>query len=207
MTIFNKKWTIINLSNRLSDLRVRECIESSGIPSCVTFVFEDKPFEVIPWAESFWPWGMEPWTIIVSDFDDVRFPKNGVNFLGGALGNRCTVAYVAEYDFPLQLGARIWHEMLHCMDVDSDQMDGKDRTGFCEWVNSNPSKLSKERKELSIAWCNGVEIILPNEFNEVLAAYYTYLMYINFQHCFRKTIDVASIIRRILEIIKKIFGV
>ena len=207
MANFNKKWSIINLSNRLSDLRIKECIESAGIPSCVNFTFDNTPFEIRPWDESFWPWGLEPWTIVVSDFDDERFPKNGVNYLGGAFGSRCTVAYVEGYDFPLQLGARIWHEMLHCMDLDSDQMDGKDRNGFCKWVNSNPSKLSKEQIGLSIAWCDGIEIILLDEYNKVLSSYYTYLMYANFPSCFRKTIDIGPLIKRLLEIIRKILGV
>lgn len=207
MVNFNKKWSVINISRRLNDLRVEECIESAGIPPCITFVFDGKPFEVRRWDESFWPWGLEPWTIVISDFDDERYPKNGVNYLGGAFGSRCTIAYVNGYDFPLQLGARIWHEILHCMNLDSDQMNGKDRNDFCKWVNSNPSQLSKEQTKLSIAWCDGIEITSLDEFNQVLTSYYTYLMYSNLPNCFRKTTDIGTLIKRLLEGIKKILGI
>jgi len=207
MPTFNKVWTIINLSKRLNEPHVRECIDAAVIPTCMEFKFEMKEFEILPWDQSFWPWGLEPWTIVISDFDDPQFPKNGVNYLGGSARNRCTVSYVPGYDFQLQFGARIWHEMLHCMDVDSDQMDGKDRYAFCKWIHTRPWLLSERRKSNSIVWCNPEKSSDVFELNEVLASYYTYLMYVNFPHCFRKSIDIALIIRRLLEMIKNIFRI
>lgn len=205
MPTFNKVWTIINLSKSLDESHVRECIDAAVMPTCMEFKFEVKEFEILPWDQSLWPWGMEPWTIVISDFDDPRFPKNGVNYLGGSSRNRCTVSYVPGHDFQLQLGARIWHEILHCMNIDSDQMDGKDRYVFCKWIRDNPWMLSQSRKDNSSTWCDIGDLFKETfGFNEVLASYYTYLTYLNFPQCYRKSMDIGSIIKRLLEILRNI---
>jgi hypothetical protein len=206
MPIFNKKWTIINLSTRLNKEEIDKCIQVTEMPSCVEFEYREEPFEVLPWGKSQWPWGLKPWTVVISDFVDPRFPKNGENFVGGSARNRCTVAFIPGIDSRLQFGCRIWHEMIHCMEIDSDQMDKNDRYSFCKWVNSKPKEIKYERSGNSMLWCDGYTALTDEQISDVQAAYYTYLMKLNFPSCFRSPVNISLILKRLLELIKKIFG-
>lgn len=205
MPVFNKVWTIVNLSKLLSKEEIDKCIQIVGIPSCIKFEYRDEKYEVMPWGKSQWPWGINPWTIVISDFDDSRFPKNGENFAGGSSRNRCTVSFIPWYDTRIIFGCRIWHEMIHCMEIDSDQMDKNDRVGFCRWIKSKPKELTYERSGISMLWCDGYTEITSEQIADVQASYYTYLMKLNFPQCFKGNVDIYLVLKRLLEAIKKMF--
>lgn len=210
--MFRKDWVIINLSREICDATIEHWIRISGVPSCFSFSFEnDSPIENKLWGDSVWPWGRETWTIVFHDYDDPRFPKGTNNAVGGSSGERCSVAYRSRLDSGIEIGARIWHEMLHSMGSDPDQMEGKDRAEFCDWVSNNRFYINEPFKKDAISWCVGTKVS-HKQYQHVLCVYYMMLTNKVNGDCYKKDAskdireEISRLVYRIISFIRSIFG-
>jgi len=211
--MFRREWVILNLSKEISEKEILFCIKMAKVPECFKFSFGDPArVEKRKWGDSTWPWGIDDWTIVVHDYTDPEYPKGDINAVGGAFGNRCTIAYLG-YEWDIEIGARIWHEMLHCMGVNSDNLETVDRVRFCEWLLTNPKEICEEWKSSSITHCRGFGIS-SYAFQMVLCSYYTMLTKELCQDCYPQNNNepdkeglLAGFFRRVIEYIKRLFNI
>ena len=85
---------------------------------------------------------VNPWTIAISSYDDPRFDWAGIAGLGtGDPVNTCTIAYNLSNpnDTQSEIGARMWHEMSHCMGEPVDNMKTGEFGGFSQYLIDNGS--------------------------------------------------------------------
>lgn len=171
MATFNKNWNIVILDSSLSSSTVNGWLRAAGIPSCHQFSFNasltNSWRSVNTWG-SIVPSPYDPWTILIVSKDDPRFSWNimGISFTGN---HNCAVAYGWDTDTPIEIGARIWHEMIHSMGISADDMKTSERGGFTQYLNdtSSPYKdfaLSPDKYDQFVAG-----------HTEILITYYRYL--------------------------------
>jgi hypothetical protein len=147
MTTFHENWqwriagkqTSPNTSNTTQAMVERAI--ASVIPKSVSFTYNSElPLYYAEWAGQMWPWSAMNWGIVVIDKDDVT--PSGANYGGGSAGHWLTVARWPWEDgsggIGDALGNRIWHELLHSMDVNSDALNWayypSECARFCTWV-------------------------------------------------------------------------
>lgn len=210
--MFRKDWVIINLSHVICDATVESWLRIAGVPNCFSFTFNNSAQIVTyPWYDATWPWGTEPYTIVIHDYDDPNYPKGTNGAVGGNAGDKCSIAYRNKADSTIEMGARIWHEMLHAIGSDPDQMDGKDRVSFCEWVSQNRYEINSTVKSSAASWCLGM-VVSPMQYQQTLCAYYTFLTKKANPDCYKKESDgeiqdaIARFVSRVLAFMKSIFG-
>ena len=210
--MFRKDWVIINLSHVICDATVESWLRIAGVPNCFSFTFNNSAQIVTyPWYDATWPWGTEPYTIVIHDYDDPNYPKGTNGAVGGNAGDKCSIAYRNKVDSTIEMGARIWHEMLHAVGSDPDQMDGKDRFLFCEWISQNRYEINSTVKSSAASWCLGM-VVSPMQYQQTLCAYYTFLTKKANPDCYKKESDgeiqdaIARFVSRVLAFMKSIFG-
>lgn len=210
--MFRKDWVIINLSHIICDSTVESWLRIAGVPKCFSFTTDNSsPIETYPWYDAVWPWGKEPYTIVIHDYDDPNYPKGTNNAVGGCAGNKCSIAYRKNEDSPIEMGARIWHEMLHVIGADPDQMDGSDRVTFCEWVSQSRWEMNESFKNSSLAWCHGLAVS-PTQYQQTLCSYYIFLTKKVNPDCYKKESNediqgaISRFIARVLAFMKSVFG-
>jgi hypothetical protein len=136
----NLLWSIINLDNSVSNDTIQSWISASGVPSCFRFVFQ-SPFvdawRIVDVYDSNVPMPFAPWTIIVASVTDPRF---NIKY-GGAAMPELHQASIGHWSFdqPAELGARMWHEILHCYNIPTDDMFTSEQSGFTEYLRSTGS--------------------------------------------------------------------
>jgi hypothetical protein len=80
---------------------------------------------------------LAPWTIAVSSNTDPRFNWTVIG-LGSPLLHQATIGHLAS-DSPSEVGARMWHEILHCYGIPADNMQSSERNEFIEYLRVNGS--------------------------------------------------------------------
>lgn len=115
------------------------------------------------------PFPLAPWTILISSGNDPRFNWTvaGLGSPGGGTG-QLSVAYW-DTDTPAEMGARIWHEMLHCYGIPADSLQSTERDGFTEYLRTTGSPHYAGFSQDP----TGYE--LGSNHTPLLIAYYTYL--------------------------------
>lgn len=180
----NFVWTVVNLDNTLSNSTIQSWIGAAGMPSCFRFVFQ-SPFAnawVINTAYSgSAPIPLAPWTILVSSAThDPRFKWTVSGLaIGGGL-HQASIGYW-DFDAPAELGARMWHEILHCYDIPADNMQTSERDGFIEYLRITGSVHYAGFSQDP----NGYERNSQTH-TQILIAFYNYLTHKYFEcECFR----------------------
>jgi len=163
-----QEWDLFSIDPTVTDATLQRWISLAGIPSCWRFRFVDPGGR---WTArdrggfGIWPVPTRSNAIVVFSASDPRFSPRA----GGATwhdGGPCTIGHWPDRDTDIGMGARIWHEILHACGVDSDQMDKKDKKGFCEYLRSNRSERG--------GWCSGLDLGEPGH-THLLLDYYRYL--------------------------------
>jgi hypothetical protein len=169
---FNNVWTIINLDNTVSDGTVLGWISAAGIPSCLRFVFQ-SPFSNLWTINTDYggrvPMPIAPWTIIVSSATDPRFNWT-VGGLSTGLMHQATVGHWAG-DSDDEIGARMWHEIIHSYNIPADNMQSSERAGFIEYLRTTGSRHYSGFVADSNAYADG------SNHTQLLIAFYMYLMH------------------------------
>lgn len=133
-------WTVINLDTNISNDTIQSWISFAGIPSCFRFVFQ-SPFanawRIMDAYDSSVPIPLAPWTICISSATDPRF-KWVIAGLSTVGNHQATVAHWAGEPQD-ELGARMWHEILHSHEIPADNMQSTERAGFTEYLRSTGS--------------------------------------------------------------------
>lgn len=157
---FNIVWDVNIIEDGLSEATVRGWLNAAGIPPCFVFTF-GSPFSsawmIKNWYNGAMPFPTTPWTILISSAHDSRF--NWANVLGlGMTGGQLGQVSVAHYgdESPDEMGARIWHEVMHCYDVPSDDMQTREKNGFIEYLRTTGSHHYAGFVQDSMGYENGV---------------------------------------------------
>lgn len=136
----NFVWTVINLDQTVSNDTIQSWISFAGVPSCFRFVFQ-SPFANAWTLDTSYsgsvPMPMVPWTIIVSSATDPRFNWTVMGMAIPPLQQATIGHWTGEPQD--ELGARMWHEILHCYDLPADNMQSSERAGFTEYLRSTGS--------------------------------------------------------------------
>jgi len=147
--MFVKEWKVIDLYSKynLSRWVVPISLSNSLLRNFrFTITHDDDQAEPKEWGDDTFLFGKDPYTICIFNEETPRARLSSSAPLGGAGGNRVTVR-IAGSDRPLEISARVLHEMLHVMGVDSDQMEGKDRDEFLQYLKCRPTILNKKLYE------------------------------------------------------------
>lgn len=125
-------WKVTNKS-KMGNNVIERWIDATKIRTYFELQVDSSPIDIAVYV---WPgWGVWPFpstanSIIISDMDDPLYSKSpGCPARGGTIDTRCSVAYCGT-ESDLEMGARIWHELLHAAGADSDQMNAKDKKPF-----------------------------------------------------------------------------
>ena len=178
----NFVWTVLNLDPAISDSTIFGWLQAAEIPACFSFVFT-SPFanawSAIDAYGGTAPMPIAPWTIAVSSFSDQRF-KWTVLGLSTVGFHQASVAYVGN-ESAAEMGARMWHEIMHSYSVPADSMQTSERAGFIEYLRTTGSPHYAGFATDSLSYENGAN------HTQLLIAYYTYLMkkYMSCE-CFRE---------------------
>lgn len=164
-------WTVINLDTSISDSAILGYTKAAGIPSCLQFVFK-SPFSGA-WVyntahNSNTPMPVAPWTIVVSSVLDPRFTWNVAGLAVPSL-HQATVGHWST-DSQEEMGARMWHEVLHCYGLPVDALQTTERTGFTEYLRTAGSPHYTGFLQNSIEYENGIN------HTQLLITFYMYLM-------------------------------
>lgn len=180
----NFTWTVINLDDTVPNSAIQGWISEARIPSCFRFVFQ-SPFAnawVINTAYGgSVPMPLAPWTILVSSAThDPRFRWTVAGLgVGGGL-HQASIGHW-ESDAPAEVGARMWHEILHCYDIPADNMQTSERDGFIEYMRTTGSPHYAGFSQDP----NGYERD-PRTHTQILIAFYNYLTHKYMEcDCFR----------------------
>ena len=168
---FNNVWTIINLST-VSDGTILGWIGAAGIPSCLRFVFQSPFANAWTLNTSYGgsvPMPVSPWTIIVSSAEDPRF-KWTVAGMAIPVFHQATIGHWAG-EAANEMGARMWHEILHCYDTPTDSMQTSERAAFTEYLRTTGSQHYSGFASDPLGYENG------DNHTQLLIAFYTYLMH------------------------------
>lgn len=140
-----QNWTVIDLISRgnLGKMWKVSAVFTSGIFPPVFYwnilrpwmgdTYKTDLIEERPWNTDIFLWGKMRHSIVLFDETSPGAKVRPESPLGGAATARCSIR-VRPDDSHIELAARIFHEMLHVMGADSDQMDGKDREPFKKYL-------------------------------------------------------------------------
>jgi len=143
-----KRWTIIDLYSRHSLAKRWELMAwftSPYIPPVFSFSFI-APYEpevsnfchTAAWDQDTFLWPNERHQICIFDENSPGASVRPESPVGGMAQARVSVR-VRRGESSIEIAARILHEMLHAMELDSDQMDGKDRDLFAQYLSHTGS--------------------------------------------------------------------
>lgn len=175
-------WTVLNLDTSVSDATIYGWVQAAGIPTCINFVFQ-TPFANLWTLNDAYggsvPMPLAPWTIAVSSTKDPRFHWTTAGLTVPPF-HQCTVAVFGN-ESPAEMGARMWHEILHAYDLPADNLQTTEKAGFAEYLRTTASPHYAGFLANSLAYENGAN------HTQLLIAFYTYLMkkYLDCE-CFRE---------------------
>ena len=178
----NFVWTVLNLDPAISDSTIFGWLQAAEIPACFSFVFT-SPFanawSTIDAYGGTAPMPIAPWTIAVSSFSDQRF-KWTVLGLSTVGFHQASVAYVGN-ESAAEMGARMWHEILHSYSIPADSMQTSERAAFTDYLRTTGSPHYSGFATDPLSYENGAN------HTQLLIAYYMYLMkkYMSCE-CFRE---------------------
>lgn len=137
---FNNVWTVISLDSGAPESTIMGWIGAAGIPSCFRFVFQ-SPFanawRIMDVYGSSIPMPFAPWTIIVSSATDPRFKWVASGMATPSFHQASMGHWTGEASD--ELGARMWHEILHCYEIPADNMQTTERAEFTDYLRSTGS--------------------------------------------------------------------
>jgi hypothetical protein len=165
-------WTVVNLDKNVSDATILNWMRSAGVPPCLEFVFE-TPFANMWTLNTSWngsvPFPVAPWTIIVSSGEDPQF-KWTVAGMAVTSMHQAAVGHWSQ-DSQEEMGARMWHEILHCYDLPVDNMQTTEKTEFIEYMRTTGSPHYTGFTVDSIGYENGAN------HTQLLTTFYNYMMH------------------------------
>jgi hypothetical protein len=174
---FNARWNIVILDDNLHPSTVESWIAAAGVPICFNFTFDNTfkyAFNIKNLYNSLIPASDVPWTVLISSRKDPRFQWmiGGISFFGN---KNCSIEYDPTYpgDTPADLGARIWHELLH-ITIGGTQPDNLKTTefeGFTEYLRATGSPYAA-----SFAANPSQYDAQSAQHTALLIEFYTYLM-------------------------------
>jgi hypothetical protein len=171
-------WTILNMDPAVSNSDIMGWISEAGIPTCFKFRF-DTPFDNMwKYHDDMYgkiPMPLSPYTITVSPVKDSRFEWKIARGMAVQGFHQVAVASRLPGDSGKELGARIWHEILHCYQTESgnyipaDDMNSTEKDAFLEYLLKNNSI------HYNGFWTRGIEYDTGANHAPLLCEYYTYL--------------------------------
>jgi len=169
---FNSVWTVINLDESISNDTIQSWISFAGIPACFRFVFQ-SPF-ANAWTtftayDSSVPMPLAPWTICVSSATDARFTWTVAGLSTIGLHQASIGHWTGEPQD--DLGARMWHEILHCYELPADNMQTSERAEFADYLRTTGSLHAAGFSADPV----GYEASAHH--TQILVEYYKYLMH------------------------------
>ena len=166
----NLVWTGINTNSSISDSTIQGWNAASGIPSCFRFVFQ-SPFANAWVLNTAYggsvPMPIAPWTIIVSSASDPRFNWT-VAGMAVPPFHQATVGHWGN-ESASEMGARMWHEILHCYDLPADSLQTSERAEFTEYLRTTGSS------HYSGFASDPLEYERGSNHTQILIAFYIYL--------------------------------
>jgi hypothetical protein len=167
-----KVWKVTN-KTKLGNKVIERWIDATNLRNYFELRVDSLPIEaaVYVWPGwGLWPFPSEPYSIIISDMNDPVYTKPpGCGVRGGTLDTRCSVAYCGT-ESDKEMGARVWHELLHAAGADSDQLNAADKKVF---LYDLPAGLSIRDFLEKMVWAVGV--CSEPYYTNVLLQYYTFL--------------------------------
>ncbi len=191
MAEFIKEWTVIDAATYRTIAEKYMIISAFSHPVLAftfrfrfidAFTAEGMNLEMRTWGNDVFLWGTTPHTICLFNETTPGARVTNVSPLGGAAKDRVTVR-ITKTDTPIEITARVLHEMLHVMGIDSDQMDGKDYEDFKRYVR----EMSPNRDILCKYFTNPAVIRMKwgTLGQSLLLTYYIYLLYKHIPECCR----------------------
>ena len=146
--------------------------DQADIPPCLEFVFK-TPFANMWTLNTAWngsvPFPVSPWTIIISSAEDPQF-KWTVAGMAVPPTHQASIGHWSQ-DSPGELGARMWHEILHCYDLPMDSMQTTEKAGFIEYMRDTGSPHYSGFVANPLAYENGAN------HTQLLITFYKYMMH------------------------------
>jgi len=142
-------WTILNLDPSVSESDIRRWISAAGIPKCFQFVF-GTPFDNM-WTYHDDQYGripmpVSPYTLTVSPLKDSRFEwRSARGMATQAFYQAAICSGDPSVGGDIEIGSRIWHEIIHCYKTQSgnyipaDSMNSTEKDEFLEYLRINNS--------------------------------------------------------------------
>lgn len=159
------KYTIAGSGVTESD--VTRWLAAAHFPSNVSVIYDPniQTYEQDWSYYGIWTWPVAEWNFVINNSEK---PVGGLGF-----PRKFAIARWS-FDDDWSLGNRIWHEMLHAIDIDADALNpslpgGGDVPAFCNYVKTD-SRWSSDTEVA--AYCKSP---YNNPGNQVLRAYYTML--------------------------------
>ncbi len=175
-------WTVLNLDTGVSDATVYEWTQAAGIPACINFVFKSPFSNLWVYNDAYGghvPMPIAPWTIAISSAKDPRFKWTTAG-LSVPPFHQATVGHFGG-ESSSEMGARMWHEILHSYGIPADNLQSTEKAGFIEYLRTTNSPHYSGFVADSLAYENGAN------HTQLLITFYTYLMrkYLDCE-CFRE---------------------
>jgi hypothetical protein len=175
-------WAVLNLDDTASDATVYEWTQAAGIPACINFVFKSPFSNLWTYNTSYGgnvPMPVAPWTIAISSAKDPRFKWTTAGLCVPPF-HQATIGHFGG-ESSAEMGARMWHEILHAYDLPADNLQTTERAGFTEYLRTTGSPHYTGFLANPLAYENGAN------HTQLLISFYTYLMkkYLDCE-CFRE---------------------